>query len=106
MGEFLTIPHSLHNNLNHLSGNAFQVYLIFLRCITFQPHTRRPAQGSDFFGCSYVQAKKQYEYSMSKAQFFRAVTELIENGYVEKQVQGHFQGGAGKKQNLYRLLRF
>lgn len=106
MGEFLTIPHTLHNNINHLSGNAFQVYLIFLRCVTFQPNTRRPAQGSDFFVCSYVQAKQKYEYSGSKSKFFRAITELIENGYVEKQVQGHFQGRAEKKENLYRLLRF
>lgn len=107
MGEFLTIPHTLHADLVGLPGNAFIVYSLLLKCVTFYPgNNRKPAHGSDFMEYPYSKAQKN-GYKKSKAQFYKGIQGLIDMGYINKQIQGSFQGkNETKKQNLYRLLRF
>jgi hypothetical protein len=106
MGEFLIIPHRLHDEINELPGNAFQIYLLFLRCVKFQPHSRNPADGSDFFVYPYSKAKRNC-YAGSKRQFFRGIQVLTNLEYVEIIRAGYFQGEkVFRQQSLYRLLIF
>ena len=106
MGTFLSIPYKLQENINSLPGNAFQVYLLFLRCITFKPKTRIPINGTEVFEYTYTKAK-QHGYNKSKSQFIQGIKDLIMNRYVLIVSKGHFQGKAGqRKPNRYRLLIF
>lgn len=106
MGEFLIIPHKLHDKILELPGNAFQIYLMFLRCVSFQPYSRKPINGSDFFVYPFSRAKK-HGYSHNKTYFTRGIKKLINLEYVEIIKAGHFQGHLGfRQQNLYRLLIF
>jgi hypothetical protein len=106
MGDFLIIPHRLHDKINKLPGNAFQIYLMLLRCVNFQPYSRKPATGSDFFVYPYSKAKRNC-YAGSKRQFFRGIQRLIDLKYVEIIRAGYFQGEkAFRQQTLYRLLIF
>ena len=106
MGNFLSLHCDLQYQLNGLSGNAFKIYLLFLRCVSFQPKSRRPAHGSDFFVYSYSKAKKN-GYVHNKMQFWRGVRELIDNDFVKIIEKGNFQGKTGqKKQNLFQLKLF
>ena len=106
MGTFLSVPYKLHEEINGLSGNAFQVYLLFLRCIVFKPKTRIPINGTEIFEYPYTKAKK-FGYNKSNSQFRHGLKELILNKYVTIITKGYFQGKKGqRKANRYRLLRF
>lgn len=107
MGVFISISHDLHNQLNSdLSGNAFKVYLIALRCVKFKHNSRRPDSCSEFFTISHKQIKAM-GYKQSKRHFLNGIDELIEKGFIEKMVKGHYQGSTGIKQkNVYKLLEY
>ena len=107
MGTFLSVPHRLQDKINELPGNAFQIYLLFLRCVTFkQGRLRRPINGTEFFEYPYSRARK-HGYTKSKRQFFNGVNVLINLRYIKKTAQGSFRGESGYRiQNLYRLIRY
>lgn len=106
MGEYLIIPHKLHDKINKLPGNTFQIYLMLLRCVVFKPYSRKPIDGTDFFTYPFSKAKK-YGYSHNKTYFTRGIKKLVELEYIEITRAGHFQGHSGfRQQNLYRLLIF
>ena len=107
LGNFLSVPHKLQNKINGLPGNAFQIYLLFLRCVTFgQGRLRRPINGTEFFEYPYSRARK-HGYAKSKRQFFNGVNILINLRYIKKTAQGAFRGENGcRTQNLYRLIRY
>ena len=108
LGNFLSVPHKLQDKINELPGNAFQIYLLFLRCVTFRRSDRRriPINGTEFFEYTYSRARK-HGYAKSKTLFWNGVNVLISREYVEIITVGCFDNGNGrKKKNIYRLLRF
>lgn len=107
MGNFLSVPHKLHDEINELPGDILKIYLLFLRCVTFKKGASRvPVDGTEFFEYPYSKARK-HGYPKSKTHFWRGVSYLIARGYVEITVKGHFcEYGSRKKSNLYRLLMF
>lgn len=108
MGTFLSVPHKLQDKINELPGNAFQIYLLFLRCVTFRrgDQRRMPISGTEFFEYPYSRAKK-HGYVKSKATFWSGVNLLISKKYVKTITVGCFDNKRSrKKKNLYKLLRF